>query len=346
MVLTEKKADANNKHTDKKGNSMNKQSLAIGVDVGGTSIKCALINDTGEIVSIKRSHTEAEKGRERMLDNIKAAVNDIMVNNNLLIKDIAGIGVGTPGLLVDGTVDGNPNLPAWNGTPIVTEMHKRFDVPCFAANDVTLATFAECIYGAGVGAKNLVMFAIGTGIGGGVIINGELYEGSNGMAGELGHITVEPEGRVCGRGQRGCLEAYSSSIAINAMTREFLSSMRGKDSLIFKAVSGDLTKITPKIVYDCAKEGDETGLKVNEIVCKYLAVAVGSIINIFNPDTVILGGGVLEAGEIILENIRKKLPLYTHAMMLTRCRILNAKLGENAGVTGCGALVFRKHGKV
>lgn len=325
---------------------MEKQLLAIGVDVGGTSIKCALINPKGEIISIRRTPTEADKGRERMLDNIKAAINEAMVEGNLLIRDIAGIGVGTPGLLVDGTVQGNPNLPAWNGTPIVQEMRKRFDVPCFAANDVTLATFAECVFGAGQGAKNLVMFAIGTGIGGGIVINGELYEGTHGMAGELGHITVEHDGRVCGCGQRGCLEAYSSSIAINAMTREFLSSMRGKDSLIYKTVNGDLSRITPKIVYDCAKEGDETGLKVNEIVCRYLAMAIGGVINTFNPDTILLGGGVLEAGEIIMENVKHNLPQYSHAMMLERCRLLRAKLGENAGVAGCGALVFRKLGKV
>jgi glucokinase len=326
---------------------MKQASFAVGVDVGGTSIKCAAISRSGELLSVRRKATEAGRGRDRMLDNIEAVVGEVLAENKLKPKDIAGIGVGTPGLIVDGTVSGNPNLPAWNGTPIVKAMGERFPgTPCFAANDVTLATFAEAVYGAGKGARNLVMYAVGTGIGGGLVIGGELYEGSNGMAGELGHVTVEPGGRVCGCGQRGCLEAYSSSIAIIAMTREALSAESGKASMIFKAVGGDLSKITPKIVYDCAKQGDKTGLAINETVCKYLAVAIGSAINTLNPDTVLLGGGVLEAGDIIMENIKKKLPDYSHPMMLERCRVLYAKLGENAGVTGCGALVFRRLGKV
>ncbi len=319
---------------------MSNVSLAIGVDIGGTTIKCALVSESGEIQGVRRSATEANLGRERMLNNIRNAVNEVLVENSLRINEIAGIGFGTPGLIVDGVLEGNPNLPAWNGTPIASEMKARFDTPCLVANDVTLATLAEFRFGAGIGAKNLVMFAVGTGIGGGLVLNGNIFEGSNGMAGELGHITVDPDGRVCGCGQKGCLEAYSSTIAINAMTREYLASLRGKSSMIYDAIGGDMTKISPKVVYDCAKKGDEVGLAVNETVCKYLAVAIGGVINSLNPDTILLGGGVMEAGEIIIDNIKKKLPLYSHAMMLERCRILPAKLGENAGVTGCGALVF------
>ncbi|MBL8024886.1 MAG: ROK family protein [Fibrobacteres bacterium] len=323
-----------------------KKSWAIGVDIGGTTIKCALISEHGDVKGVRRSPTEANLGREKMLNNIKNAINEVLVENELRLHDIEGIGFGTPGLIVDGVLEGNPNLPAWNGTPIAAEMKARFDVPCFVANDVTIATFAEFIYGAGKGAKNLVMFAVGTGIGGGLVINGQLFEGSNGMAGEIGHVTVVPDGRVCGCGQKGCLEAYSSTLAINAMTREYLTSMRGKSSKIYEAVGGDLSKVTPRIVYDCAKEGDEVGLAVNETVCTYLAVAIGGLINTLNPDTIILGGGVMEAGEIIIGNIKKKLPLYSHFMMRERCRLVPALLGENAGVTGCGALVFRNLGRI
>jgi len=202
------------------------------------------------------------------------------------------------------------------------------------------------VFGAGKGAKNLVMFAVGTGIGGGLLLNGELFEGSNGMAGEIGHITVEPDGRLCGCGQRGCLEAYSSSIAINAMTRELLSSSTGPETLIHKKLGGNLSSISPRMVYDCAKEGDPICLQVNEMVCKYLAVAMGSLINTLNPDTFVLGGGVLEAGSIIMDNVRDKLKAYAHPLMLERCKIVSAQLGENAGVIGCGALVFRKMGKL
>lgn len=320
------------------------EKLAMGIDVGGTNLKCAIINPAGEIQQIKRAPTEADGGRDRVLKNLKRLVRSVLEVAGIQASDLAGIGLGTPGFIVNGGIQGAPNMPGWQGTPIEAIMKETFGVPFFAGNDVTLAAFAESLFGAGRGSRNMVCFAIGTGIGGGLVINGQIYEGTNGMAGELGHVTVVPDGRPCGCGHRGCLEAYSSTIAIKKIACEMLAKEKYRDSAVLKAVEGDLGRVTPKIVYDCAKKGDPLALKVNKIVCRHMAIAIGSIVNTLNPDCIVLGGGVLSAGSIIPDTITAQLDDYALKIMRDGCQVVIAELGEDAGVIGAGALALEKAG--
>ncbi|MFH0921966.1 MAG: ROK family protein [Fibrobacterota bacterium] len=319
---------------------------AIGVDIGGTAIKCALVSPEGSVVSVSRRPTEGDKGRDRILANISDSVHAKLKEHGLALTAIAGIGMGTPGFVVDGVILGNPNMPAWTGTPILAEMRKRFDVPFFASNDANLAALAECHFGAGIGAKHLVFYILGTGVGGGIVVNGQVYEGVSGMAGELGHMVVHQGGRRCGCGSLGCVEAYAGSLGITGMAREMLDTPEGRESAVFRAVGGDLSKLTPKVIYDCAKAGDPVANAVNDVMCSHLAVAVGATISALNPQMVVLGGGVMEAGDIIMNKLKEKLHGNAYHTNLARCRIEYAKLGENAGVIGCGALVFSKLGMI
>lgn len=323
---------------------MKKSIAAVGLDVGGTNLKCALIDIKGKILSVRCKQTQAACGRRRVLHNIKTLIRELLEVSGRTPQSVLGIGVGTPGYILNGRVQGSPNMPGWAGAPIERELRRKFGTPCFAANDVTLAALGEFKFGAGKGLNNVVCYAIGTGIGGGLVLNGELYEGTRGMAGELGHVTVEPGGRKCSCGRRGCLEAYASATGMTAITRELLKKSNNRHSAIYRTVKGDLEQITPKIIYGCAKAGDRLANRINGMVCKYLAVAAGGVINSLSPDMVILGGGVMAAGKIILDKVRKFLPAYTLREPRENCRLAAAKLGEHAGVIGCGALVFRKLG--
>jgi glucokinase len=323
---------------------MKSEQLVIGIDIGGTNLKCVLMTAKGKILNLRRMPTEAEKGRLKILSNIKEIVWDIIRENKLKKKDIKGIGLGTPGYILHGKIFGSPNTPGWNNTPIYAWMKKEFNLPFFAANDVTLAALAEHTFGSARGVQNMVCYAVGTGIGGGIVLNGELFEGTQGMAGEFGHVVVEPNGRLCGCGARGCLEAYASANGIVSMARNLLRTKRYQTSDLLKKTRGAHAALTPKLIYDRAKAGDKLCLEINNTVCKYLAIAIGGTINIFNPDMVILGGGVMSAGSIIMEGVRKFLPEYTLAQPLKKCRLAYAKLSENAGVIGSGALALRKTG--
>lgn len=322
---------------------MKKEKPAIGLDVGGTNLKCGILTPGGRLLACRKRKTEVQKGRDGVLANICSLIRETLAEKKLTLKSVAGIGLGTPGYVVEGVIHGAPNMPGWHGTPIIDIMEREFGVPFFASNDVTLAALAEYRYGQKAAVNNMVLYAIGTGIGGGLIINGSVYEGSFGMAGELGHQIVENNGRRCGCGIRGCVEAYSSTVGLIALARERLP---GSSSLILQMASGDLDKVTPKIIYDAAKRGDKPALEINDIACRYLATAIGGMINILSPDLVVLGGGVMQAGEIILNKVREYLPSFALPDLLARCRLDFAKLGEDAGVVGCGAFVFEKTGKL
>ncbi|OGS37251.1 MAG: hypothetical protein A2293_15875 [Elusimicrobia bacterium RIFOXYB2_FULL_49_7] len=323
---------------------MIKKRIAVGLDVGGTTLKCGLIEESGKLLLLRKRKTDIHKGRETILTDIEELIRSVLTEKRLTEKEVAGIGLGTPGYVVNGVIHGSPNMPGWHGTPIVKIMKSAFKTPFFASNDVTLAALAEYVVGQKRKVSNMIFYAIGTGIGGGLIIDGQVYEGSFGMAGELGHVIVEPGGRLCGCGIQGCVEAYSSTVGMVGIAKELLTGSKGKNSRIYRAVKGDLSKVTPKIIYDMAKEGDKVGLQINETVCRYLSMAMGGMINIINPDLVVLGGGVMQAGDIIMKKIKHYLPRYTLPDLLSHCRLDYAKLGEHAGVIGCGALVFQKLG--
>jgi glucokinase len=315
---------------------------AIGIDIGGTNLKGAVMDRAGEYRHLVRIPTEAEKGGTKLLENILGMIENL-INKQGKDGSIVGVGIGTPGF-VDGegtVIGGAKNLPDWEGTNLYAPIKKRFDLFATAGNDVTVGTLAEWRYGAGLGVQNVVCFMLGTGIGGGIVANGQLYKGTYGMAGELGHISVETNGVQCNCGIKGCVETYASATGI---VRTALSVSRGleatKQSPFSKLAIKKPESITSKIVYDYVKKNDPVACTINEMVCEKLARVVGIMVNAFSPDRIILGGGVMMAGQVIIDTVSKYIPKNCWKEVWQHCELVLAQAGEDAGVIGAAQLVF------
>jgi len=315
---------------------------AIGIDLGGTNLKGIVMDKTGVFRHLTRVPTEAEKGGARVLENILTLIGELVTKEGGS-DAILGVGIGTPGFIdQDGTVlGGAENLPGWKGTQVFRPIMKKYGLRATGGNDVTVMALAESRFGAGKGVANIVCLALGTGIGGGIVTNGHLYKGTHGMAGELGHIVVETDGIPCNCGLKGCVERYASATGIVRLARTLASSFdaKGKSTLLRIALESP-GKLTSKLVYDHAKQDDPYALHVNDVVCEKLARAIGIFLNAFACDRVILGGGVMLAGAIILDNVKKRVPKHCWPQIAERCDIVIAQCGENAGVLGSAAMVF------
>jgi glucokinase len=318
------------------------EKLAIGIDLGGTNLKAIVMNEQGRGSHLSRIPTEAKKGGKKVLENILTLI-DTLIRKQGSKDNIIGIGIGTPGFVDrDGTVlGGAENLPGWKGTNLYDPIQQKFGLPATAGNDVTVAALAESRFGAGKGVSNMVCLALGTGIGGGLVINDQLYKGSHGMAGELGHITVETDGLQCNCGQKGCVEQYASAPGIVEAAIRMCKDLDAKQQTPFsKDVLHKPHALTSKIVYDYVKKNDPVACHVNEYICEKLAKAIGTIVNVLSPDRIILGGGVMMAGQVIVDTVSRYAPKYCWPEIWKRCDIAIAQLGENAGVLGAAGLVF------
>jgi glucokinase len=315
---------------------------AIGIDIGGTNLKGAVMDRAGEYLHLVRVPTEAEKGGMKLLENILGMIENLIDKQG---KDstIVGVGIGTPGF-VDGegtVIGGAKNLPGWEGTNLYAPIKKRFDLFATAGNDVTVGTLAEWRYGAGLGVQNVVCLMLGTGIGGGIVANGQLYKGTYGMAGELGHISVETNGVQCNCGIKGCVETYASAPGIVRTALTVCRGLeKGKETPFSKLAVNKPDKLTSKILYDYVKKDDPVACAINEMVCEKLARVIGIIVNTLSPDRIILGGGVMMAGQVIVDTVSKYVPQNCWLDVWRRCKIVIAQCGENAGVIGAAQLVF------
>ncbi|NLD92495.1 MAG: ROK family protein [Fibrobacter sp.] len=316
---------------------------SIGIDIGGTSIKGIISADNGYRSEIVRIPTEATYGGIRILDNIIRVIEHLMQRVDSSIK-ISGIGIGSPGFIdMDGTVLGGAgNLPGWEGIQIYTPLHQKFGIPVTASNDVTVMALAEYCYGAARGANNCVCIALGTGVGGGLIINGQIHGGTHGMAGEIGHISVDTNGRECNCGQRGCLEQYAAAPSIVAIAKAECEKEKNYHSTAFaKRVIDSPDSVTAKLVYEYVADGDPVACNVNEIICEKLARGIGIVANIIAPDRFVLGGGVMMSGDIIIDTVKRYVSRYCWRSIYERFDIRAAELGEDAGVLGAAALAMR-----
>ena len=319
-----------------------KQKCAIGIDLGGTTIKGTVMNADGTFRHLKRVPTEAHKSGSRVLENILSLIEHLIHQEGG--KDhILGVGLGTPGFVdTKGVIIGGcENLPGFKGTRFYDAVRDKFSLRATAANDVTVATFAEFKYGAGRGVQNIVCLALGTGVGGGIVTNGHLYKGTHGMAAELGHVVVETGGLQCNCGLKGCLERYASATGIVTMAKIIAADTPEPEVTPFvREVRKDPEAVTSKMVYDFVNHKDIAALRVHETVCEKLAIGIGIFLNSLAPDRIILGGGVMKAGQIIIDTVNKYVPLHCWPDIASRCTIVPAELSEDAGVLGCGAMVF------
>ncbi len=311
----------------------------IGVDVGGTNVKIALVDKKGEIKFPKTVPTRAEMGYEYTIGNIQQSIKDLISEAGIEKNALEGIGFGFPGQIDcdKGIVRLAPNIPGWVNVPISEIMQKEFNVPVKVDNDVRCAALAELNYGAGVGCKNLICITVGTGIGSGLIINGKIVRGASNAAGEIGHIKLEMhDGLLCGCGDRGCLEAYASGPSIVAMAKEYV--MGGK-SAKFREIAGSIDAITPAIVAQAANEGDAVAKKIFEIMGEYIGIGLTSVVNLLNPEKIVIGGGVADAGDILLEPLRKTLKSRTMPIQGGAVEVVPAQLGNTAGIIGSSLLI-------
>ena len=309
---------------------------SIGVDIGGTNISIALVDAKGNIKNKVKISTEIDKDSgfviKTIIENIKLIIKDISA------KNLTGIGIGAAGQIdhENGMIQFSPNLH-WRNVHIVKEIRNKFKLPVAIDNDANVACYGEFLFGAGQGASNVICVTLGTGVGGGIIIDRKIYRGINGSAGEIGHITVESNGRKCNCGNRGCMEAYVGAPHIKERTLEKIKS--GRHSIIVKLVNGSLNKITPKRLEEAALYRDKLALEIWQETGFYLGTGLASLINILNPEKIIIGGGVAKAGPVLFDPLRDALRTYAGLSFVAGLRVVPAALGGEAGLVGAAALL-------
>ena len=275
----------------------------IGIDVGGTNVKLALVSPEGKIIYSNSIPTHAEMGYEYTVNNIKEAIKTLLQETGSSAQDIQGIGFGFPGQ-VDyklGIVRLAPNIPGWVEVPIEQMIEEEFHIPTRVDNDVRCAALGELNFGAGIGCENLICITVGTGIGSGIIVNGKIVRGASNAAGEIGHIKLQMQnGPICGCGDTGCMEAFASGPAIVAMAEDYI---KGGKSTKFRELANP--DITPRIVFEAAKAGDPVAKRIYTIMGEYIGIGLSSVINLLNPEKVIIGGGVAASGDFLMEPIRE-----------------------------------------
>lgn len=310
----------------------------IGVDIGGTNIKIALVDFEGKIIYSNTTPTRAEMGFEAGVANIKQAIKDLMQETKESAKTIEAIGFGLPGQIDYklGMVKNLPNIPGWINIPLGKLIEDEFQIPTKLDNDVRCAALGELNFGAGKGCENLICITIGTGIGSGIVLNGKLVRGASNAAGEIGHIKMTlDKGPLCGCGDHGCFEAYASGPSIVSMAKEFIS---GGKSAKYKEMATDGI-ITPYIVAQAALQGDPVSLQIFKQMGEIIGIGLSSVINLLNPEKIIIGGGVADAGEILLEPIRKTIEDRAMPIQKEAVKVVPAQLANAAGVIGASLLI-------
>jgi glucokinase len=322
--------------------SPDRQQYIIGVDLGGTNIVVgAMTVDGTQHLSMRSIPTMASLGDEGVADRIVTLVEEVIVETikqtGIARTDFVGVGVGAPGPIDRdrGVVLVAPNL-GWLNFPLRDRIHDHVHLPATLDNDANCATFGEWWQGAARGGRNVIGLTIGTGIGGGLILNGALYHGSSDMAGEVGHTTIDLNGRHCKCGNYGCLEAYASGPAIATRAREVMVREEG-DSSIPSMVNGKFEDITAQIVYDAAKAGDQVASEIVRDTARYLGAGLANLLNIFNPDTVVIAGGVTAAGDTLFVPLQAEVRRRAFSPAVRAAKIVPGQLPGTAGVVGAVA---------
>ncbi|MDZ7673411.1 MAG: ROK family protein [Halanaerobiales bacterium] len=311
----------------------------IGIDIGGTKILTALADKEGKIINKAQNPTEADQGRDVIINNIKDTIDRVINNSKVKNEDIYKIGLGTPGPLdlKKGKIIENSNL-SWKDVPIVKILEKATGIPVILENDANAAGLGESFFGAGRGADNVVYITISTGIGGGVIIDEKIFHGK-GNAAEIGHMTLIPDSEFqCGCGNYGCFEAVASGTAIAKRGKEVIK--ENKSGLIYKYSEGDIDNIEAPLIAAAARDGDQDAVEIYKLTGRLLGVGIANVVNLFDPEIIVLGGGVMHAEDLFIDELKKSLKERALKSNLKNLQIKNAKLGKNAGVMGAIAVAM------
>ena len=316
----------------------------IGIDLGGTNLRAAVADtDTGQIFHQRKCPTLAAEGQEAVIGRIIQLIRELRQGSQIPDAAVKGVGIGVPGTpdIDKGIIQFLPNLPGkWPNVPLAAIIEEQVQLPVALINDVRAITLGEWTFGAGRGADTVACLAIGTGIGGGVIVNGQFHLGIGGTAGEFGHHVVEADGFPCGCGGKGCLELYASGPAIAAMGVKEV--MHGHTTRIGELVNQDLNRIDAGVVVQAAREGDPIATAILQRAGMYLGIAVGNILGVISPERVIFGGGVSVAGEVLLGPIVQTIKERVHVVPLDKVQFVLAELGINGGLVGAALWAKRR----
>ncbi len=310
----------------------------IGVDLGGTNIAIGIVDDDKKIVLKKSIPTACPRSAEEIVDDIVKTINELCESTNISFNDLKWIGIGTPGSVNSetGVVERAHNLGFFD-TPLKNLICEQVNVNCFVENDANAAAYGEFLAGAAKGSKDAICVTIGTGIGGGIIIDSKIYSGSNFFGAELGHMVIEMNGKQCNCGRKGCMEQYCSATALIGQTKDAMQ--QNKDSLLWQECGGDIEKVNGRTAFDAMRKGDATAKKVVDTYIGYLGCGCTNLINIFQPDILMIGGGISKEGETLLAPIREYATRESFdCNPIKATKIVAAELGNDAGIIGAAML--------
>ncbi len=309
---------------------------AIGIDLGGTNLKSGILLQNGELLHLCYTPTEADKGPEKVIQNIKSSIEQLLEKKEA--SGLVGIGIGSPGQVdfKSGVVNDPPNFKGWCSEKLGETIYQQFGRPTFIDNDANVAALAAGVFGAGKKSKCFALITLGTGVGGGIILNNKIYHGVSGYAGEFGHICIKYDGPLCKCGQPGCIERYIGAQWIVERAISYLPDYPGSELNMHK----NNQSLSPKIISTFANNGDSLCKRVIEETGSYLGIAIGTLVNLLNLDLVLIGGGISNAGTILFKAIRKSFKKYSLSVSGSVVKIEKASLGEHAGIVGAGQLVF------
>jgi len=313
-----------------------KQTASIGVDLGATNIKFGLVLTNGKIVLERKSETELHRGVNYVFDRI-AEYTLTLYEFAGEKYEIKGFGIGVPGLIDtrNKKVVEAANFPGWNNLDIGHELEKRLPLKISIDNDANLAALGEYAFGAGRGVTEMLMVTLGSGVGSGLILNGNIYHGSKGAAGEFGHIIIQKDGPLCSCGSRGCVEAFVGKYAILRRIKEILANE--PESILKKL---DPENMTPEDIFIAAEKGDKPSIRLFKEVGESLGVGLSNVVNLLNLERIVIGGGIANAGDLILGHARKVLSENALKTNRESIEIVTAELGEHAGIVGAAKLAM------
>jgi glucokinase len=316
-----------------------KKTLLIGVDLGGTNTKIALISKETNILGRSTFLTKAYTLKEDLIKKLINEVNGLLRSNGYSINNLTGIGIGLAGLVdySKGFIFDLTNISGWRKVPLRSILESKLNVPVYLDNDANAICLGEYLYGAGKNSNNLVLVSLGTGIGAGIIINGRLYRGSSFSAGEIGHIIINENGPKCGCGSFGCLEAYIGNSAITRAANEGFKKKRSK--ILNRIIKGNIKNLTPQHLSLAAKEGDPLSIGIWKDAGRYLGIGLSALVNLLNPDKIVICGGISKAGDFLLAPAIKSLKKFSMDVPGKIVKVLRSKLGDDAGVIGAASLV-------
>lgn len=310
----------------------------IGIDIGATRIKTGLVTHDGTLVSKDNFETSRLTSPGHFLEISKRTIDLLMKTNDIERKSIGGIGVGAPGWTSysDGVVHELTNIPGWHDIPLATLLRDETGFPAFVDNDANVMATGELIHGAGRGYRHFICLTLGTGVGGSIVTEGNIWRGVHGLAGEIGHMSVDLNGPHCACGARGCLERYVGNrfIVENALAKLKERSPSGGENTITKLSDGNPKNVTPELLSEAAALGDDIAIRVWEETGHYLGVALAVLVNVLNPECFIIGGGVAKAGEFLFGPIRRTMEALAMNRLGEKTKLLKARLEADAGIIG------------